>query len=190
MADQKENTGTDNTGENNSGYRNSGHRNSGHGNSGDGNSGYGNSGDWNSGDGSNGAFCTDEPKIHLFNKASNLTLKEWRATKYFELLREKFYLTKWIPENEMTDEEKKAAPNFYVQQGYLKKFTKEEAWANLWSACTDAEKKFIQEIPNFDHEIFEKITGIKQPEDFALTEKVGAYHNTFLSTIQKEDEKE
>ncbi len=160
------NSGDGNSGNWNSGYGNSGYRNSGDGNSGYWNSGYGNSGnrnsgDWNSGYGSNGAFCIQEPKVRLFDKDSSYTLKEWENTKYFQLLINKFNLTKWIPEDEMTDDEKKADPDFHVRSGYLKKFTNEKAWSNLWKDCTEDEKKLIQEIPNFDATIFEQITGLK-----------------------------
>ena len=41
----------------------------------------------------------------------------------------------------MTDEEKKADPDFYVRGGYLKTFTWEEAWANYWRDSDEKEKQ-------------------------------------------------
>ena len=60
----------------------------------------------------------------------------------------------------MTDQEKKADPQFYVRGGYLKEFTWEEAWANYWRNCDEEEKQRVLNLPNFDAAIFREITGI------------------------------
>ena len=60
----------------------------------------------------------------------------------------------------MTDEEKKADPQFYIRGGYLKTFTWEEAWANYWKDSDDEERKKVLNLPNFDPVIFREITGI------------------------------
>jgi hypothetical protein len=60
----------------------------------------------------------------------------------------------------MRDEEKKANPQFFVRQGYLKTFTWEEAWANYWRDSDDEERKKVLNLPNFDADIFKEITGI------------------------------
>ena len=154
------NTGKENTGENNSGNGNSGNRNSGYGNSGNRNSGDWNSGNWNSGYGNStdretGIFNTTQGKIRCFNKETDLSWGDIDHP-YFE----EFYLNKWIPESEMTDEEKKADPEFYVRGGYLKTFTWEEAWANYWRDSDEEEKQKVLNLPNFDPSIFKEITGI------------------------------
>ena len=138
--DTKNNTGVDNTG----------HRNSGDRNSGDWNSGYGNSTNRET-----GIFNTTQGKIRCFNKETDLTWDEIDHP-YFE----EFHLNKWIPESEMTDEEKKADPDFYVRGGYLKTFTWEEAWANYWRDSDEKEKQKVLNLPNFDPVIFKEITGI------------------------------
>jgi len=183
--DTKNNTGVDNTGNWNSGNWNSGDGNSGDWNSGDGNSGDWNSGNWNSGDGNSGdwnsgnwnsgdgnsgygnsgygnstnretgIFNTTQGKIRCFNKETDLTWDEIDHP-YFE----EFHLNKWIPESEMTDEEKKADPDFYVRGGYLKTFTWEEAWANYWRDSDEKEKQKVLNLPNFDPVVFKEITGI------------------------------
>jgi hypothetical protein len=165
------NSGDWNSGEGNSGYRNSGDRNSGNRNSGDRNSGYGNSGgrnsgdrnsgNWNSGYGNStnresGIFNSEEPTIRMFNKHTD---KKWDEIDHPHF--NEFYLTKWIPESEMTNEEKIADPQFYVRQGYLKKFTYKEAWANFWKDTDEANRKKFLALPNFDEKVFEDITGIK-----------------------------
>ena len=154
------NSGNWNSGDGNSGNWNSGDGNSGDGNSGDGNSGYRNSGDRNSGYGNStsretGIFNTIQGKIRCFNTDTDLTWEEIDHPDFYE-----FYLNKWIPESEMTDDEKKADPQFYVRGGYLKTFTWEEAWANYWRDANDEERQKVLNLPNFDPAIFKEITGI------------------------------
>ena len=144
------NSGNRNSGNWNSGYRNSGHRNSGDWNSGKWNSGYRNSGDWNSCNGSNGVFCNQEDKdIRIFNKPSGMSLQEFRRSKYYDaLISESLELTYWDEKNEK-----------------LKCRSYKDACAIWWSKLTEKNKKIIQEIPNFDPEIFFDITGIDIKED-------------------------
>ena len=155
------NSGDRNSGYRNSGDRNSGDRNSGYGNSGYGNSGYGNSGDWNSGYGNStnkesGIFNSEAGTIRMFNKPTDKTWDEIDHPHFAE-----FYLTKWIPEDEMTDEEKKADPDFCVRHGYLKKFEWKEAWANFWRDTDEENRKKFLTLPNFDWSVFTEITGIE-----------------------------
>ncbi len=151
----KNNTGIENTGDNNSGYWNSGDMNSGNWNSGNMNSGDWNSGYGNSTDRETGIFNTTEGTLRMFNKPTDL---KWDDIDHPEF--DDFYLNKWIPESDMTDEEKKAEPEFHVRQGYLKTFTWEEAWANYWRDCDEDEKQKVLNLPNFDPAIFKEITGI------------------------------
>ena len=159
------NSGDRNSGDGNSGNRNSGDRNSGNWNSGDGNSGDGNSGDGNSGDGNSGYgnsgdrnsgnFNSKPGTVRMFNKETNLTWDEIEHPDFDE-----FDLTKWIPESEMTDEEKKNDPQFYVRQGYLKTYEYKEAWANFWKDTDEENRQKVLNLPNFDAEVFKDITGI------------------------------
>ena len=198
MKSSPDNTGYRNSGDWNSGNWNSGNWNSGDGNSGDwnsgyGNSGYGNSGNWNSGDWNSGnwnsgnwnsgyrnsgygnstnretgIFNTTEGTLRMFNKPTDL---KWGDIDHPDF--DEFYLNKWIPESDMTIEEKKAEPEFHVRQGYLKTFTWEEAWANYWRDSDGEEKQKVLNLPNFDATIFREITGIdvevfKEPETIEI----------------------
>lgn len=145
-----------NTGEENSGYANSGNWNSGNWNSGYANSGNRNSGYANSTNRESGIFNSSEGTIRMFNKPTD---KKWDEIDHPHFM--EFYLTKWIEESEMTDEEKKAYPQFYVRQGYLKKFTYQEAWANFWKDTDEANRKKFLALPNFDPVVFKEITGIE-----------------------------
>ena len=153
------NSGHYNSGNYNSGDLNSGDLNSGDKNSGHSNSGNYNSGDWNKCDGSNGIFCTEEPTIRIFDKDTDMTLNEFRKSKYGKALRSvKLKLTEWI---EYTEEEMKEDDDKKATKGYLKNYTYKEACANWWIELTEENKEIIMNIPNFDADKFEEITGIK-----------------------------
>ena len=159
-----DNSGEFNTGSVNSGKDNSGNLNSGDTNSGNFNSGYANSGDFNSGDwnkcnGSGGVFCTEEQTIRIFDKDTNMTLSEFRKSKYNRALRSvKLELTEWI---EYTEEEMKEDKNKRLIGGYLKEYSYKEACANWWNELTEKNREIIMSIPNFDAAKFYEITGIK-----------------------------
>ena len=61
----------------------------------------------------------------------------------------------------MTDKEKIDNPKFYVTQGYLKTFTYQEAWKNAYVEANAEDIELLKNLPNFDSEVFEEITGIK-----------------------------
>lgn len=149
------NTGVKNTGNRNSGDYNSGDRNSGYGNSGDYNSGDWNSGYGNSTDRETGIFNSEPGTVRMFNKPTD---KKWEEISHPDFI--EFCLTKWISEDEMTDEEKKANPQYHVTKGYLKTFTWLEAWANFWKDTDEKNRKKFLALPNFDPKVFKDITGI------------------------------
>lgn len=150
------NSGNRNSGNRNNGYGNSGNWNSGNWNSGNSNSGDENIGDRNSGDRnsgygnscnySNGVFCNKNDKhIRIFNEPSNMSLNDWYGSKFYNaIISVPFNLTEWVENS----------------GGKLVTYTYKEAWANWWIKLSDENKKIIQEIPNFDADIFEDITGI------------------------------
>ncbi|MDB2088303.1 hypothetical protein PM004_03085 [Clostridium paraputrificum] len=160
------NTGNWNTGDCNTGDWNTGNRNTGDCNTGDWNTGNWNTGDCNTGDCntvdfSNGVFCTKEDTIKIFDKESNMTLREWRESRARRIIAWNMETTVWIYESSMTEQEKAQYPSYKTTGGYLKVFTYEEAWKNLWNSITDEEKQEIMNIPNFDKNKFKEITGIE-----------------------------
>ena len=149
------NTGENNSGNRNSGYWNSGNWNSGNRNSGDWNSGNRNSGYGNSSNRQSGIFNSTETTVRMFNKETNLKWDDIDHPHFDE-----FYLNKWIPESDMTDEEKKADPQFFVREGYLKTYDWNEAWANFWRDTDKENRQKVLNLPNFDPVVFKEITGI------------------------------
>ena len=165
------NSGDCNSGDCNSGNRNSGNRNSGDWNSGDCNSGNRNSGDWNSGDWnntnfSNGCFNTVEPTIHLFNKPSSWTYRDWLNSEARYLMNQiQGDILEWVYLSDMTDEEKAAHPEAETTGGYLKELDNSECAVIWWRSLNQRQKNVIMAIPNFDKAIFKEITGIDADAD-------------------------
>ena len=152
------NSGSRNSGDWNSGRGNSGSRNSGDWNSGSRNSGNWNSGDWNSGNCNSGFFCTNSPKLRLFNKETDFTMEEFMKTEWYAVLTSgEFNLTKW---RTYTDEEKAQDERKRFISGELITIPYKEACASWWASLSEKDKAIIKTIPNFDANIFAEITGI------------------------------
>ena len=130
-------------------------------NSGNRNSGNRNSGDWNKCSFSNGCFNTTSPKIYLFNKPSKWTYEDWLNSEARYLLNQiPGDVVQWVWYSDMTDEEKSTYPEAKITNGYLKRLDSTGCAAFWWDRLSDEEKEIIKSIPNFDADIFKRITGI------------------------------
>ena len=169
------NTGNRNTGNRNTGNRNTGNRNTGDWNTGDWNTGNRNTGDWNTGNRNTGdwnkssfntgCFNTEEQKIMLFNKPSNMTYREWLESDARWLLNQiPKDVVEWVYEEDMTDEEKAAHPTYETTGGYLKVLDESECGQLWWGNLSDRRKDIIRAIPNFDSDIFFQCTGVRVDE--------------------------
>ena len=155
------NSGNRNSGDWNSGNWNSGNCNSGNCNSGNCNSGDRNSGDWNAASFSNGCFNTVSPKIYMFNKPTDWTLEQWFNCRARRLLNEIADCPlEYVYLSDMTDEEKAAHPEAETTGGYLKERTAADNARKWWTGLDAADRNEILSLPNFNVEIFKKITGI------------------------------
>ena len=164
------NTGNCNTGDCNTGNRNTGNCNTGDCNTGNCNTGDWNTGDWNTGDWNKssfntGCFNTEEQKIMLFNKPSNMTYRDWYESDARWLLNQiPKDVVEWIWSDNMTDEEKEQHPEYKTTDGYLKVLDESECGQIWWGSLSDRQKNIIKAIPNFDAEIFFQCTGIRVDE--------------------------
>ena len=146
----KDCTGLCNTGDWNTGNRNTGNRNT---------------GDWNKSSFNTGCFNTEEQKITLFNKPSDITYNDWlRSDARYLLNQIPKDVVEWVYEEDMTDEEKAANPTYETTGAYLKVLNESECGQLWWGSLSDFQKNYIKSIPNFDAEIFEQCTGIKVDE--------------------------
>ena len=159
------NTGDWNTGDCNTGNKNTGDCNTGNRNTGDWNTGDWNTGDWNKSSFNTGCFNTEEQKIMLFNKPSNMTYSEWLDSDARYLLNQiPKDVVEWVYEEDMTDEEKAAHPTYETTGGYLKVLDESECGQLWWGSLSDRRKEIIKAIPNFDAEIFFQCTGVRVDE--------------------------
>ena len=133
-------------------------------NSGVNNSGLNNSGDFNKADRCTGVFCTENEPFRMFNKPTDWTYEDWRRSRAFDL----FYwdlprleTVEWITADSMSDDEKKAHPDYEVTGGYLKVLNIKESNQVWWESLSESDKKAILSLPNFDKAIFEDVLGIK-----------------------------
>ena len=149
-----------NTGKDCTGLRNTGDRNTGNWNTGN-----RNTGDWNKSSFNTGCFNTEEQKIMLFNKPSNMTYSEWLDSDARYLLNQiPKDVVEWVYEEDMTDEEKAAHPTYETTGGYLKVPDESECGQLWWGSLSDRRKEIIKAIPNFDAEIFFQCTGVRVDE--------------------------
>jgi hypothetical protein len=131
-------------------------------NTGNWNTGNRNTGDWNKSSFNTGCFNTEEQKIMLFNKPSDMTYREWMDSYARYLLNQiQKNVVEWVYEDDMTDEEKVENPTYKTTGGYLKILDESECAQIWWDGLEDEEKKIIQSIPNFDPDIFRQCTGIE-----------------------------
>ena len=131
-------------------------------NTGNWNTGDRNTGDWNKSSFNTGCFNTEEQKIMLFNKPSDMTYREWLDSDARWLLNQiSKDVVEWIHEEDMTDEEKEAYPTYKTTGGYLKVSDGSECGQLWWDSLADREKEIIKNIPNFDAEVFFQCTGIR-----------------------------
>ena len=158
------NTGNCNTGNRNTGNWNTGNWNTGDCNTGNCNTGNRNTGDWNTGDcntgdWNSGFFNAKENKCFIFDKLSDMTVREFQKSKYYSAIYSSaFILTEWI---EYTAEEKSTDKAKELIGGYLKQYDYKEACAKWWAEMSAENREIIQQIPNFDADKFFEITGIR-----------------------------
>jgi hypothetical protein len=119
-------------------------------------------GDFNLSDHEAGCFCTEEHKIRIFDIESDMTYDQWKQSEACRLLNKiDFRPTAWIYSEDMSEQEKSNYPTHETTGGYLKICDTCKAYINWWDSLSDKKKEVIKNIPNFDAEKFERITGIK-----------------------------
>ena len=88
-----------------------------------------------------------------------MTHEQFENSKTFRLLCE--VDTKiWIYGNSMSDAEKEKYPSHKTSGGFLKDIPYKEAFQNKWHNWSKENRQEFTSLPNFDKEIFFKITGV------------------------------
>jgi len=60
----------------------------------------------------------------------------------------------------MSDQEKADNPTYQKCGGYLRKNDMREEWRKAYGSATEEEIKMVRDLPNFDADVFEEITGL------------------------------
>ena len=167
------NTGNYNTGDNNTGDYNTGHYNAGFSNTGTLNTGHynagdNNTGDYNTGDYHAGCFNTiSAERAYYFNKLIEKQLWEdaykpaWLCAPYH---------TTWVITDEMTDKEKVDNPTHETTNGYLRVNDMKEQWRRAYEGAAPEDIQAVRDLPAFDYDVFEDITGLDLREKQAACE--------------------
>ena len=71
----------------------------------------------------------------------------------------------WVYSEDMTDEEKEKHPEHETTGGFLRTQNKSSERQTWWNNLGEYRKRDVKAIPNFDAEIFKRITGIDVSED-------------------------
>lgn len=123
------------------------------------NTGYINTGNRNTGNRNSGFFNTKENKCFIFDKLSDMSVREFYGSKYYDaIMSAPFILTEWIG---YTEEEKAQDKAKELIGGYLKAYDYKDACAAWWSKLSESARETIKQIPNFDADKFYKITGVR-----------------------------
>lgn len=67
----------------------------------------------------------------------------------------------WVDKKDMTDDEKDNNSSYKQTGGYLKRLSYKDAWAEGWTTASTEFKDWVKNLPHFNADIFEKITGLK-----------------------------
>ena len=154
------NTGNRNTGDCNTGDYNTGNRNTGNCNTGDYNTGNRNTGNWNTGNWNTGFFNSKQQPIYMFNQPTNMQRDDICNLAGIQILSWNYENSWWIYSENMSAEEKAAHPEYETTGGYLKTVDFKTACKMMWDKLSDNEKSAVMQLPNFDADVFEEITGI------------------------------
>lgn len=130
-------------------------------NTGNGNTGDRNTGGWNSTNYSTGFFNSEQQPIYMFNKPTTYKSRGEINNLKGMIALDCHFKDNWRVNSEhMTNEEKEAHPEHETTGGYLKTVDFKTACEMMWSKLSDDEKSAVMQLPNFDAEVFEDITGI------------------------------
>ena len=125
------------------------------------NTGDCNTGNWNSTNFSTGFFNSIQQPIYIFNKPTNLSRDEIINCKGISVLNWNYENNWWVYSQNMNEEEKKSHPEHETTGGYLKTVDFKTACQLMWDKLDNEDKQAVMNIPNFDANVFEEITGIR-----------------------------
>ena len=69
----------------------------------------------------------------------------------------------------MSDQDKVNNPTFSTQGGYLRVNDMDEEWRKAFEGASEEDIQAVRELPNFDYDVFEEITGLDLRHDTNTT---------------------
>ena len=94
----------------------------------------------------------------MFNKDTGLKVQDIKFPSFLFNIN----LTKWVyEENATISEKQKYAVEIKTQGGFLKTLDYKEAFKEAWNNTSKEEHEQVKQLPNFDADIFYKISGIR-----------------------------
>lgn len=124
-------------------------------------------------------FCLGEGKFKTSGEGyqknyrifNNDISKETYDTIYSKMPSVKLPIASWVYAKNMTKEEKENNSNYKSLDGYLKRLSYHDAFKEMWASITQEQKNWFITLPNFDVEIWTKITGMEDPRKKSLSGK-------------------
>ena len=96
----------------------------------------------------------------MFNQPTNMQRDDICNLAGIQILNWNYENSWWIYSSNMTDEEKKAHPEYETTGGYLKTVDFKTACKMMWDSLDEEDKEAVRNLPNFDNDVFREITGI------------------------------
>ena len=113
-------------------------------------------------------FNSNEPNVRMFNKDTKLKKDDINIPSWCC-----FDLIVWVSHDTATEEDKEVhKKEIEICGGFLKTLEYKEAWKLAYDKTNDKEKIQLFNLPNFDADIFEEISGIDVRADYKKLIKV------------------
>lgn len=102
-------------------------------------------------------FNTKNHKLYFFNKESDMSLEDFRRSNLYYIL-SKLSLIEYVDKKNITDKEREQYKEY--ENRYYKILDFREGFTKFWKNLSKDEKQEIKKMPNFNHNMFYKISGI------------------------------
>ena len=100
----------------------------------------------------------------MFNKMTNYKGKDIKIPSWCY-----FDLTVWVSHDTASEEEKqKHKAEIETCGGFLKTLDYKDDWRLAWNKASIEERKKLFDLPNWDNQVFKKITGIDAENEIRL----------------------
>ena len=107
-----------------------------------------------------------QQNLMIFNKKVSKEVYN-NTKKLLDVKNIKLPIVKWVEYKDLSKDDQTSTAK--QMGGLLKQLSYEDAWKEMWNGFSADDKNFFKSLPNFDSEIFEKITSIKIEDEISMT---------------------